>query len=72
LSAAINRFQKVLDEYESSNQVPEALYRLIASFSMMNLKEEASRSLRVAQYNFPDSPWTKKAEKLMSLTNSEK
>ena len=40
LSAAINRFQKVLDEYQSSNQVPEALYRLIASFSMMNLKRK--------------------------------
>ena len=72
LSAAINRFQKVIDEYQSSNQVPEALYRLIASYRMMNLKEEANRSFKVVQYNFPNSPWTKKAEKLMGLTNSDK
>ena len=67
ISAAINRFQKVADEYQSSNQVPEALYRLIASYSVMNLQEEAVRSLRVAQYNFPNSAWTKKAEALMGV-----
>ena len=67
ISAAINRFQKVADEYQSSNQVPEALYRLIASYSVMNLQEEAMRSLIVAQYNFPNSAWTKKAEALMGV-----
>ena len=71
ISAAINRFKKVTDEYQSSNQVPEALYRLIASYSVMNLQEEATRSLRVAQYNFPNSTWTKKAEILMGIKISE-
>ncbi len=71
ISAAINRFKKVTDEYQSSNQVPEALYRLIASYSVMNLQEEATRSLRVAQYNFPNSTWTKRAEILMGINNSD-
>ena len=71
ISAAINRFHKVADEYQSSNQVPEALYRLAASYNVMNLREEAMRSLRVAQYNFPNSTWTKKAEILMGVANSE-
>ena len=72
ISAAINRFKKVTDEYQSSNQVPEALYRLIASYSVMNLQEEATRSLRVAQYNFPNSTWTKRAEILMGINISDK
>ena len=71
ISAAINRFKKVTDEYQSSNQVPEALYRLIASYSVMNLQEEATRSLRVAQYNFPNSTWTKRAEILMGINSSD-
>ncbi len=71
ISAAINRFQKVTNEYQSSNQVPEALYRLIASYRVMNLQEEAKRSLKVAQYNFPNSTWTKKAETLMGVATGD-
>ena len=71
ISAAINRFQKVTDQYQSSNQVPEALYRLTASYTVLNLQEEANRSLRVAQYNFPNSTWTKKAETLMGIETSD-
>lgn len=67
ISAAINRFQTVTDEYQTSNQVPEALYRLIAAYSMMNLDDEADRALKVAQYNFPNSNWTEKAESLMGI-----
>ena len=70
ISAAINRFQTVTDKYQTSNQVPEALYRLTVSFNMMNLDYEAGRALKVAQYNFPDSPWTEKAGALMGVTSS--
>ena len=67
ISAAINRFQTVTEKYQTSNQVPEALYRLTAAYNMMNLDDEAERSLKVAQYNFPNSTWTKKAEALMGI-----
>ena len=70
ISAAINRFQNVTKNYQTSNQIPEALYRLTAAYSMMNLNEEADRSLKVAQYNFPSSFWTKKAEGLMGIAAS--
>jgi len=70
ISAAINRFQTVTDEYQTSNQVPEALYRLTAAYSMINLDDEAERSLKVAQYNFPNSSWTEKAESLMGIQKS--
>ena len=71
ISAAINRFQTVTDEYQTSNQVPEALYKLTAAYSMINLDEEAERSLKVAQYNFPNSSWTEKAEALMGIASSK-
>ena len=70
ISAAINRFQTVTDKYQTSNQVPEALYRLTVAYNMMNLDDEAERALKVAQYNFPNSPWTEKAEALMGVASS--
>ena len=71
ISAAINRFQTVTKKYQTSNQVPEALYRLTVAYNMMNLDDEAERSLKVAQYNFPNSTWTKKAESLMGIKTSD-
>jgi outer membrane protein assembly factor BamD len=70
VSAAINRFQTVTDKYQTSNQVAEALYRLTVAYNMMNLDDEAERALKVAQYNFPNSPWTEKAEALMGVVGS--
>lgn len=70
IAAAINRFQNVTKNYQTSNQIPEALYRLTVAYSMMNLNEEAERSLKVAQYNFPNSVWTEKIEALMGVAES--
>jgi outer membrane protein assembly factor BamD (BamD/ComL family) len=36
----------------------------------MNLDDEAEGTLKVAQYNFPNSPWTEKAEALMGVASS--
>mgnify|MGYP001424213031 CR=1 FL=1 len=71
IAAAINRFQNVTKNYQTSNQIPEALYRLTVAYSMMNLNEEAERSLKVAQYNFPNSVWTEKIEALMGVAESD-
>lgn len=71
IAAAINRFQNVTKNYQTSNQIPEALYRLTVAYSMMNLNEEAERSIKIAQYNFPNSVWTEKAEALMGIADSD-
>lgn len=71
IAAAINRFQNVTKNYQTSNQIPEALYRLTVAYSMMNLNEEAERSIKIAQYNFPNSVWTEKAEALMGVADSD-
>ena len=45
-------------EYQTSNQVPEALYRMVESYLALGLIEEADRVGSVAVYNYPDSFWT--------------
>ena len=58
--AALRRFAKVIDNYETSNQVPEALYRMVEGYLALGLDIEAERSAAVLQYNFPTSLWTER------------
>ena len=57
-AAALTRFAHVIRDYERSNQVPEALYRMTEGYLSLGLTEEADRVSAVANYNFPDSLWT--------------
>jgi outer membrane protein assembly factor BamD len=59
-AAAIKRFAVVVRDYDQTNQVPEALYRMAEAYLSLSLSEEASRVRRVAEFNYPDSIWTKR------------
>jgi outer membrane protein assembly factor BamD len=56
-AAAINRFRRVVDEYDTTNHVPEALHRLVETYLALGLVEEAKKSAAVLGYNYPGSPW---------------
>jgi len=62
--AAIRRFQRVIDDYQTTNQVPEALFRMTEAYLALGLVDEAERVGAVAAYNFPDSIW---AERLAEM-----
>ena len=55
--AAINRFRQVVEEYDTTTHVPEALHRLVEAYTALGLTQEAQKSAAVLGYNFPDSPW---------------
>ena len=57
-AAALTRFAQVIRNYDRTNQVPEALYRMAESYLSLGLTEEADRVSAVANFNFPDSVWT--------------
>lgn len=56
-NAAIGRFNTVIDEYQTTSQVPEALYRLVESYMALGLVDEAKRTAAVLGYNFPGNQW---------------
>ena len=56
--AALRRFSVVIKDYQTSNQVPEALYRMVESYLALELDVEAERAGSVLKYNYPDSVWT--------------
>jgi outer membrane protein assembly factor BamD len=55
--AAINRFRSVVDKYQTTTHVPEALHRLVEAYTALGLKDEARRSAAVLGHNYPGSEW---------------
>lgn len=55
--AAINRYRAVIDTYQTTTHVPEALHRLVECYLRLGVNEEATRYAAVLGYNFPASPW---------------
>jgi outer membrane protein assembly factor BamD len=56
-TAAINRFQRVVDDFQTTNHVPEALYRLTAIYLRLGMVTEARHTASVLGYNYPGSSW---------------
>jgi outer membrane protein assembly factor BamD len=56
--AALRRFDTVVKIYETSNQVPEALYRTAEAYYALGLADQSERIYEVAKYNYPGSIWT--------------
>lgn len=55
--AAINRFRTVVDKYQTTSHVPEALHRLTESYMALGLVDEARRTTAVLGHNYPGSEW---------------
>ncbi len=55
--AAINRFRLVIDKFQTTSHVPEALLRLAESYTALGLPEEAQKVAAILGYNYPASEW---------------
>ena len=55
--AAINRFRTVIENYQTTTHVPEALHRLTEAYLALGVVEEAQTAAAVLGYNFPGSEW---------------
>lgn len=64
-AAAINRFKNVLQQYQTTSHVKEALFRMTESYLALGITEEALKYASILGYNYPHSGWYKKAYKLM-------
>jgi outer membrane protein assembly factor BamD len=64
--AGINRFKKVVTDYQKSTQTPEALYRLAEGYMALGVVSEAQTAAAVLGHNYPNSDWYKDAYSLVS------
>ena len=79
---AINRFREVVDKYETTIYVEEALYRLVEVHYILGLKNEAEKYAKLLGYNYQSSKWYEKSyvifnknykkKKLMNIEKNKK
>jgi len=55
--AAINRFRIIIEKYQTTSHVPEALLRLTESYLALGVTDEAQATAAVLGHNFPGSEW---------------
>jgi outer membrane protein assembly factor BamD len=63
--AAINRFRVVVTDYQTTEQVEEALMRLTEAYMALGIVNEAQTAAAVLGHNFPDSKWYNHAYALL-------
>ena len=56
-AAAIGRYQRVIDDFQTTNHTPEALSRLTEIYLKLGLVGEAKKTASVLAYNYPGSHW---------------
>ncbi len=64
--SALNRFNVVLENYQKTIQIEEALYREVEIYAIFGLNNYADGYFKILQKNYPDGKWTAKAEKIMN------
>ena len=57
--AAINRFRVVVEQFQTSTHIEEALYRLTEAYLALGLISEARTAAAVLGHNYPSSQWYK-------------
>ena len=55
--SAINRFQTIINDYETTMYAEEALHRLVEVHYIIGLKDEAKKYAKLLGYNYQSSEW---------------
>lgn len=64
-TAAINRFREVVEKWQTSTHIEEALYRLTEGYLLLGLTNEAMSAAAVLGHNYPSSDWYKRAFEIL-------
>ena len=65
-TSAVNRFRKVVQEFRTTEQTPEALYRLIECYLSLGLRGEAQSAAAILQESYSTTQWHKDSLILLS------
>ena len=63
--SALNRFNSVLENYQTTVQIEEALYREVEIYAIFGMDKYADGYYKILRDNYPEGKWTEKAEKIM-------
>jgi outer membrane protein assembly factor BamD len=68
-SASINRFRAVIETFQTTSHVPEALHRLVECYLALGIVDEAKTAAAVLGHNFPGSEWYVDSFALLGTAN---
>ena len=63
---AINRFKTVINDYETSIYVEEALHRLVELHYKLGLIDESKKYASLLGYNYQSSDWYEESYKILN------
>ena len=63
---AMNRFKKIVNDYDTTIYVEEALYRLVELNYKLGLTDEAQKYAAVLGYNYQSSEWYQSSYKILN------
>lgn len=64
--AAVGRFKTVVDLYQNTIFIQEALFRLTEIYYAFGILSESTKYAEILGYNYPDNIWYKKAHHLLN------
>jgi outer membrane protein assembly factor BamD len=64
--AALPRFQTVVEKFQTTSQVPEALHRMVETTLALGITKEAQAVAAVLGYNYPGSDWYQLSYQLLA------
>ncbi|MEQ8498392.1 MAG: outer membrane protein assembly factor BamD [Sneathiellaceae bacterium] len=67
--AAILRYRSVVENYQTTSHVPEALMRLVECYLALGVASEAQTAAAVLGYNYPGSSWYLDAYNMLTGEN---
>ncbi|WP_374764898.1 outer membrane protein assembly factor BamD [Yunchengibacter salinarum] len=63
--AAAKRFSSVIQNYQTTSHVPEALHRLVEAYLAMGVMPEARKTAAVLGHNYPGTKWYEHSYRLL-------
>jgi len=69
---AINRYKKIVDQYDTTIFIEEALYRLVELNYKLGLVDEAKKYSVLLGYNYQSSEWYEESYKILNKNYSKK
>ena len=63
---AINRFKTIVNNYETTIYVEEALFRLVEIYYLLGLTEESQKYAKLLGYNYLSSRWYKESYRIFN------
>jgi len=65
-SAATNRFRVVIEQFQTTSHVPEALHRLVESYLSLGLTDDAQTAGAILGHNFRSTEWYEDSYRLLT------